>query len=131
MQPAQRLARHPALRHSVRCLTTTANANPVHVTSYTSSSSSVVPLSNVEAQWERLTSEEQLTVHNQLEELQKKDWRELSIDEKKAGSCFSFTPVPFGIPFALPLTTIFPTQLTTWRLGLMAPAPRQVRLAPP
>jgi len=32
-----------------------------------------------------MTSEEKLTVHEQLEQLQKKDWKELSIDEKKAG----------------------------------------------
>jgi Cytochrome c oxidase subunit IV len=86
MQAAQILVRHRALQQSVRSLATTASANPVHVTSYTSSSSSAIPLSNVEAQWERLTSEEQITVHHQLEELQKKDWRELSIDEKKAGA---------------------------------------------
>lgn len=82
---ALRLARSTApLRRSARCLATTAN--PSHVTSSTSSSSqSVIPLSNVEAQWESMTSEEQLTVHQQLEQLQKRDWKELSIDEKKAG----------------------------------------------
>jgi len=54
--------------------TTTARANDA-----------VIPLSNVEAQWEKLTSDEQLTVHQQLEELQKRDWKTLSLDEKKAG----------------------------------------------
>jgi len=91
MQAAQRLVRHRALRRSVRCLATTANGanaanSGVHVTSYTSTaSSSAIPLSNVEAQWEKMTSDEQLSVHQQLEELQKKDWKELSLDEKKAG----------------------------------------------
>ena len=49
--------------------------------------SSAVPLSNVEAQWENLNSQDQLAVHQQLAEIQKKDWRTLSIDEKKAGEC--------------------------------------------
>jgi hypothetical protein len=46
----------------------------------------VIPLSNVEAQWERLSQDEQLTIHRQLEELQKKDWKTLTVDEKKAGT---------------------------------------------
>jgi len=37
-----------------------------------------------------MTSEEKVTVHEQLEELQKKDWKELSVDEKKAGAFFFF-----------------------------------------
>lgn len=44
-----------------------------------------VPLANIEAAWSKLTTEEKVTVHDQLEVLQKKDWKELSIDEKKAG----------------------------------------------
>ena len=44
-----------------------------------------VPLYNIEAQWERMSSQEKLTVHEQLEALQVKDWKELSLDEKKAG----------------------------------------------
>ena len=39
--------------------------------------------------WERLSADEQLVIHQQLEELQKKDWKSLSIDEKKAGECAS------------------------------------------
>jgi len=34
---------------------------------------------------EKLSKEDQVTVHSQLEALQKKDWKTLSIDEKKAG----------------------------------------------
>jgi len=52
----------------------------------------VIPLSNVEAQWEKLTADEQLTVHQQLEELQKRDWRTLSLDEKKAAYYVAFGP---------------------------------------
>lgn len=43
----------------------------------------VVP--NIEASWKALSKEEQYAVFRQLEELQRKDWKELSIDEKKAG----------------------------------------------
>lgn len=89
---ALRLARHSApLRRSLAVRTLATTANPAHVTSSTSSSSSatkspsIVPLSNIEAQWEALSKEEQVTVHQQLEALQKKDWKELSLDEKKAG----------------------------------------------
>lgn len=49
------------------------------------SSNSAVPLANVEAQWNSLSAEEQVDVHRELEELQKRDWKTLSIDEKKAG----------------------------------------------
>lgn len=45
--------------------------------------SNVVP--NIEASWKSLSKEEQYGVFRQLEELQRKDWKELSIDEKKAG----------------------------------------------
>lgn len=58
--------------------TATATTTRVHDT--------VIPLSNVEAQWEKMTADEQLTVHQQLEELQKRDWKTLSLDEKKAGA---------------------------------------------
>ena len=56
--------------------------------SSSTASSSVIPLSNVEAQWEKMSAEEQLTVHQQLEAIQKKDWKTLSVDEKKAGASF-------------------------------------------
>ncbi len=43
----------------------------------------VVP--NIEASWKTLSKEEQYGVFRQLEELQRKDWKELNVDEKKAG----------------------------------------------
>ncbi|KAN0064095.1 Cytochrome c oxidase subunit 5B, mitochondrial [Thecaphora frezii] len=52
--------------------------------------SQVVP--NIEASWKNLTKEEQYGVFRQLEELQRKDWKELSIDEKKAAYFVSFGP---------------------------------------
>ncbi|KZT43994.1 cytochrome c oxidase subunit IV [Sistotremastrum suecicum HHB10207 ss-3] len=74
-----------------------------------SSQQSIIPLSNVEAQWEKLSSDEQLTVHQQLEALQKKDWKELSIDEKKAAYYVAFGPHGPRAPIKPPgaNTTIF------------------------
>ncbi|GAC97765.1 cytochrome c oxidase subunit V [Pseudozyma hubeiensis SY62] len=46
--------------------------------------SHVVP--NIEASWKGLSKEEQYGVFRQLEELQRKDWKELSVDEKKAAT---------------------------------------------
>ena len=85
-----RIATRPAAR---RCLATaTANHAEVASTSSSSSASPVtssrvapVPLSNVEALWAKLSGDEKLAVHEQLEALQLKDWKTLSVDEKKAG----------------------------------------------
>ncbi|KAG8933312.1 Cytochrome c oxidase subunit 5A [Tulasnella sp. 417] len=61
-------------------------------TTTTSAASSVIPVSNIEAQWETLTSKEQTEVYEQLLEAQKRDWKTLSIDEKKAAYYISFGP---------------------------------------
>ncbi|KAG1756862.1 COX4, subunit IV of cytochrome c oxidase [Suillus paluster] len=84
---AIRLARP---RVSLRRLATTAQVP----TSGPSSSvtASVIPLSNVEAQWEKMSQSDQAVVHRQLEELQKKDWKSLSLDEKKAAYYVAFGP---------------------------------------
>lgn len=60
------------------------------------SSTSAVPLANVEAQWNSLSAEEQVDVHRELEELQKRDWKTLSLDEKKAGE---LVPDPYLLDF--------------------------------
>src|SRR5262245_3526221 len=87
------LARHGqrALQFSsLRTLTTAASApHTVTASSSTSRDASLIPLSNVEAQWERMSKEDQVLVHEQLEKLQEKDWKTLSIDEKKAGMFFN------------------------------------------
>lgn len=80
------LPRAPLYTHA-RCLATAAS--PSHNLTSSSSASAAIPLSNVEAQWEKLNTEEQVAVHQQLEQLQKKDWKELSLDEKKAGANLS------------------------------------------
>ena len=69
----------------VRAIAATANHSTAQSAPSTASSASVIPLSNVEAQWELLSTEEQYVIHQQLEEIQKKDWKTLSVDEKKAG----------------------------------------------
>ncbi|KAB5595746.1 Cytochrome C oxidase, subunit IV/COX5b [Ceratobasidium theobromae] len=69
---------------AVRAASTTAS--PIR------SSSSAVPLANVEAQWSSLSPDEQGEVHRELEELQKRDWKTLSIDEKKAAYFVAFGP---------------------------------------
>ncbi|CCM00496.1 uncharacterized protein FIBRA_02530 [Fibroporia radiculosa] len=90
---ALRLARpRVPLRPFVRSIAATASAPHAAASPASSSSSSVLPLSNVEAQWERLSADEQLAVHQQLEEIQKKDWKTLSIDEKKAAYYVAFGP---------------------------------------
>lgn len=68
---------------SARCYAT-ASAAPISVTSTRSNASAPV-LANIEASWKSLPAEEQHEVYQQLEELQKRDWKELSVDEKKAG----------------------------------------------
>ena len=92
---ALRLARtsafRPALVAQRRCLTT-ATVNHVDTPASASSARVVpIPLSNVEAQWERLTSDEKVAVHDQLELLQQKDWKELSLDEKKTSAYTIFS----------------------------------------
>jgi len=99
---ALRLARSTAaqtLRTSVprRCLTTaTVNHDDVASSSTATATSSTrvapIPVSNIEAQWEKMTAEEKVSVHEQLEILQQKDWKELSLDEKKAAYYVAFGP---------------------------------------
>ncbi|KAG8931526.1 Cytochrome c oxidase subunit 5A [Tulasnella sp. 419] len=71
---------------STRSLATASTVAP------TSSGQSVIPLSNVEAQWKHLSPDERAEVHKQLEDIQKRDWKTLSIDEKKAAYYVSFGP---------------------------------------
>jgi len=90
--------RHSALRIVRRGLATAA-AHPPHAgssTSHVTAATSAIPLSNVEAQWATLNPSEQTAVHQQLEELQRKDWKTLSLAEKKAGMSYTFG---FFFPF--------------------------------
>ncbi|KAF7976754.1 hypothetical protein HWV62_5742 [Athelia sp. TMB] len=95
MQALRLVRPRTALRTSllVRGLATTATPG-AHVASSSTvtKTQSVIPLSNVEAQWATMNAEDKLTVHQQLDALQKKDWKELSIDEKKAAYYVAFGP---------------------------------------
>ncbi|KAF5378357.1 hypothetical protein D9615_008744 [Tricholomella constricta] len=117
MQAALRLARHRAPTRAVRCLATTAN--PSHVAPAASSTSKVapIPLSNVEAQWAKLSSEEKLSVQEQLEEIQKKDWTTLSIDEKKAAYYVAFGPHGPRTPTSQPGDAV---KVLFWTAALVA-----------
>lgn len=77
-----------AARYAVRVARrglATAAVHPTTASAASSAPRAAVPLANLEAQWERMNSEDQVAVHEQLEELQKKNWKELSLAEKKAG----------------------------------------------
>ncbi|KAK7031185.1 Cytochrome c oxidase subunit 5B, mitochondrial [Paramarasmius palmivorus] len=104
---ALRLARQSASLPLRRCLATTAN--PAHVASASTSSPSptkpkqaIIPISNIEAQWEKMSLEEKMTVQEQLEETMKKDWKELSLDEKKASYYVAFGPHGPRAPISKP-----------------------------
>ncbi|KAJ7638300.1 cytochrome c oxidase subunit IV-domain-containing protein [Roridomyces roridus] len=51
-----------------------------------------IPLGNIEAQWAILSPDEKNDVAEQLEEIQKRDWKSLSTDEKKAAYYVAFGP---------------------------------------
>ncbi|KAI0647499.1 cytochrome c oxidase subunit IV-domain-containing protein [Trametes meyenii] len=91
---ALRLARpRLPLRPASRAFAAAATSSPSAAsTAAASSAQPVVPLSNVEAMWERLSADEQAVIHQQLEEIQKRDWKTLSIDEKKAAYYVAFGP---------------------------------------
>ena len=74
------------LRVAARASTRTYASPAVTVTSTRSNASAPI-LANIEASWKDLPAEEQYDVYQQLGELQKKDWKELTLDEKKAGEC--------------------------------------------
>lgn len=87
-----------AARRPARTLCQQRLASTISVISHTSSVSAL-PLSNVEAQWEKLPQEEQVAIYRQLEVLQKKDWKTLTIDEKKAGACINaFVTTNMSLP---------------------------------
>ncbi|KAI9636050.1 cytochrome c oxidase subunit V [Dioszegia hungarica] len=67
-------------------------ASPSISVTSTRSNASAPALANIEASWKSLPAEEQFEVYQQLEELQKRDWKELSVDEKKAAYFVAFGP---------------------------------------
>ncbi|KAI0723794.1 cytochrome c oxidase subunit IV-domain-containing protein [Cerioporus squamosus] len=123
-----RLPLRPASRAFAAAASSAHSAAPA-----ASSASPVIPLSNVEAMWERLSTDEQLVIHQQLEELQKKDWKTLSIDEKKAAYYVAFGPhgprAPVNPPGTLPkvfagvAACIAATAVIFFSIRASAPAP--------
>ncbi|KAI0707818.1 cytochrome c oxidase subunit IV-domain-containing protein [Earliella scabrosa] len=97
-----RLPLRPASRAFAAAASSAHTAAPA---ASSASASPVIPLSNVEAMWERLSADEQLVIHQQLEELQKKDWKTLSVDEKKAAYYVAFGPHGPRAPIDPPGTT--------------------------
>jgi len=86
---------HASALRLVRRGLATAAAHPPHASpssSHVTAAASAIPLSNVEAQWATLSPAEQTAVHQQLEELQRKDWKTLSLAEKKAAYYVAFGP---------------------------------------
>ncbi|CAM0137866.1 Cytochrome c oxidase subunit 5B, mitochondrial [Umbelopsis sp. WA50703] len=51
-----------------------------------------VAVQNIESRWKSLSQTEQNTIAKQLEEAQKGDWKQLSLEEKKAAYYISFGP---------------------------------------
>ncbi|KAG9291159.1 hypothetical protein G9A89_013031 [Geosiphon pyriformis] len=56
------------------------------------STASVPSIDNLETRWKSLSSQEQQTLTKELEELQKQDWHQLSVDQKKAAYYVAFGP---------------------------------------
>lgn len=63
-----------------------SSSQPLTVTHSTNNASGAL-LGNIEATWKSLSPAEQSEVYQKLEQVQKKDWKELTVDEKKAGEC--------------------------------------------
>lgn len=92
---------HASALRLVRRGLATAAAHPPHASpssSHVTAATSAIPLSNVEAQWATLSPVEQTAVHQQLEELQRKDWKTLSLAEKKAGASLSLLNIVPSFP---------------------------------
>lgn len=83
---SSRVLRTAGRRFASTTATPAPAAQPIKILHSTSNASGAV-LGNIEATWTKLPKEEQHEVYRTLEEVQKRDWKELSIDEKKAGEC--------------------------------------------
>ncbi|KAJ7086010.1 cytochrome c oxidase subunit IV-domain-containing protein [Mycena belliarum] len=95
MQSSSRILLRPALQARRRCFATaTAGHAPAAHAPAAESKRTVaaIPLSNIEAQWALLSPDEKSSVADQLEVLQKRDWKLLSLDEKKAAYFVAFGP---------------------------------------
>lgn len=78
------LLRTAVARTAPSLMTRAASTSTVHVVSQRTNESAAL-LSNIEASWAKLPASEQYQVYQELEAVQKKNWKELTTDEKKAG----------------------------------------------
>ncbi|EKD01429.1 cytochrome c oxidase subunit V [Trichosporon asahii var. asahii CBS 8904] len=86
------LLRTAAIRATrVPQLARAASTTAPHVVSSRSNQDGAL-LSNIEAHWSKLPAAEQYEVFQALEEAQKKDWKQLTTDEKKAAYFIAFGP---------------------------------------
>ncbi|KAJ7749054.1 cytochrome c oxidase subunit IV-domain-containing protein [Mycena maculata] len=96
MQSSSRLLLRPVLSASRRRRLATATAGHAHESHAPAAEPkrpiAAIPLGNIEAQWAILSPDEKTSVAEQLEELQKRDWKLLSGDEKKAAYYVAFGP---------------------------------------
>ncbi|KAF7313339.1 hypothetical protein HMN09_00489400 [Mycena chlorophos] len=93
MQSTSRVALRPLLRARRTLATATAGHHaPSAPAAEAKRATAAIPLSNLEAQWALLSPDEKSSVAEQLEELQKRDWKSLSQDEKKAAYYVAFGP---------------------------------------
>ncbi|KAJ7477302.1 cytochrome c oxidase subunit IV-domain-containing protein [Mycena galericulata] len=96
MQSSSRLLLRPVLSAARRRCLATATADHGHASHAPAAEPkrtvAAIPLSNIEAQWAILSPDEKSSVAEQLEELQKRDWKLLSGDEKKAAYYVAFGP---------------------------------------
>ncbi|CAD6574250.1 MAG: Cytochrome c oxidase subunit 5A [Cyphobasidiales sp. Tagirdzhanova-0007] len=71
----------------------TVSSTPIHSTppaAVAARQSGMPSLGSIEASWVSLPREEQESIYSDLQELQKKDWKELSLDQKKAGNNIAY-----------------------------------------
>ncbi|GJJ12286.1 hypothetical protein Clacol_006527 [Clathrus columnatus] len=102
---------HPHLRTAIRHASTIPHSHPtVNGTPF------LISLSNVEAQWDKLSKEDKVTTALQLEELQKRDWKELTQEEKRAIYYVAYGPHGPRTPKNPPGTTM---KVTLGTLGLL------------
>ncbi|KAJ8455385.1 hypothetical protein ONZ45_g18958 [Pleurotus djamor] len=136
MQAAARIARSQrfaANRLAVRSLSATASPT-ASAAAASAPRHSVIPLGNVEAQWANMNQEDKSLVIEQLEQIQKKDWKELSIDEKKAAYYVAFGPhgprAPINPPGTL-LKVFLATMGLVGAAGVLTITIKQFATPPP
>ncbi|KAI5455223.1 Cytochrome c oxidase subunit 5B, mitochondrial [Naganishia albida] len=81
------------------------SSQPIKVLHSTSNASGAV-LGNIEATWTKLPKEEQYEVYRTLEEVQKRDWKQLTVDEKKASYFVAYGPHGPRAPINTPGNTM-------------------------